>query len=327
MLRLFALLSLFFLNLYSCHGGYSSCIAKIKDSNTLRDNSLYIPVKNHKLLVYSKREPKEKILKYDPFLSLYLIEDKNRFAYPFDINMRLQLGTALVDNKIAKEGKILSNQVGLNHFAHYSEKQLQPALITSSCCSLEGIVTQRGVIQKEYIKRFLQKNTKVIYGDIGVRLKSIKGSVYVTARDPFLENNSFKKGDIIVSFDKKKVDNAASLMQTILFLKIGTLHDVVVKRSGKKIILKVKSVKRYGGGFLSDTFLEQKGIYFDTSLHIVKLSKKFRAYGMQLGDQLLQVNGTTVKNQDELLRYIEDFKDYSTLLFERSKFQFFVNIK
>ena len=73
-------------------------------------------------------------------------------------------------------------------------------------------------------------------------------------------------------------------------------------------------------------FLEQKGIYFDEELHITKLSKYFKEYGLNIGDKLLQVNTIEVKNQTELKAYIADFKDFSSLLLQRDGFQFFVKI-
>ncbi|MDQ7067584.1 MAG: PDZ domain-containing protein [Sulfurimonas sp.] len=326
MLRLFILTNFLLLNLYACEGGYFSCVKKAKDSNTFQNHSLYIPVKNSKLLVYSKHKPKAKILKYDPFLSLYLIEDKKSFKYPFSINMRLQLGSALVTHKTAQEGRVLKNQIGLNSLAVYTAKSKIPALITSSCCSLEGIATTRGIIQKEYLQRFLS-SAPATYADIGVRVKNEKGFVVVTASNPYLKNNPLKKGDCIVEFDGKKISAASVFMRRVLFSKIGSDHTIKVKRSGKFISFKVVSSQRYGGGDISDTFLEHKGIYFDETLHIVGLSQHFLDYGLRLGDQLLQVNGISVTNEEELLRYIENFKDFSSLLFSRRNFQFFVNIK
>ena len=326
MFRLFVLANLLLLNLYACQGGYNSCIAKIKDSRTLQDNSLYIPLKNNQVLVYSKCKPKAKILKQDPFLSLYLIENKHNFKFPFSVNMRLQLGTAIVNDRVAKEGKILTNQIGLNKLGVYSTTFDKPALITSSCCSLEGIATPRGIIQKEYIKRFLSK-APAAYATIGIRVKNENGFVLVSASNPYLTNNPFKKDDCIVALDGKSIKEASTLMRNILFSKVGSHHTVKVKRESKFMTFKVKSSKRYGGGNISDTFLEHKGIYFDEKLHITSLSKHFIEYGLQKGDQLLQVNGVKVKNQDELLRYIENFKDFSSLLFSRRNFQFFVKIK
>ncbi len=325
MLRLFALFSLLFFDLFACQGGYASCVQKINDAKVIQNNSLLIPVKNHKLLIYSKQQPNAKILKHDPFLSLYLVEARENFAYPYDVNMRLQLGTAIVNAKEVKEGKILKNQVGLNTFGVYSEKLRTPALITSSCCSLEGIVTSRGVIQKEYIQRFLS-SAPVTYADIGIRVKNDAGYVIVTAINPYLKNNPFQKKDCIIALDGKKIKAASVFMRKILFSKIGSIHSVSVKRGKKKITLHIKATKRFGGGFVSDTFLEERGIYFDKSLHIIKLNQFYKKFGLKVGDKLLAVNKVTVKNERELQKYIENFKDFSLLLFERQNFQFFVKI-
>ena len=326
MLRLFIALNLLLFNLYACQGGYDSCIKKINDSKTIQNNSLFIPIKNSELLVYSKIAPDAKILKYDPFLSLYLVDDRKKFPYPFAINMRQQLGSAMVSGADAKEGKILKNQVGLNFFATFSQKTTTPALITSSCCSLEAIVTPDGIIQKEYLKRFVS-SSKVEYADIGIRVKNEGGHVVVSASDPYMKNNPFKKGDYIIAFNGVKIRAASLLMRNILFSKVGSKHKVKVKRDGKIFDFTVLASMRYGGGYVSDTFLEQKGIYFDNQLHVTKLSQKFLDYGLVRGDRLLQVNGAEVKTQKELRKYIEDFKDFSSLLFERRNFQFFVKIK
>jgi len=324
--RLFVVISLLFFNLYACKGGYASCIQKVKDAKVIQNNTLILPLKNAQCLVYTHHIVNMKIIKYDPFLSLYLVKENNPFAYPYDINMRLQLGTAIINTKKAKEGKFLQAQIGLNTFAKYNKILTVPALISSSCCSIEGVVTTKGVIQKEYIKHFLWAK-KVVYGDIGIRTYDKNGVVLVNASDPFMKENPFKVEDCIVQYDNKKVSNASTLMQKILFSAVGSKHTVKIKRSAKFLTFVVISKKRYGGGYLSDTFLEQKGIYFDVGLHVSKINKKFQNYGLNIGDKLIGVNGVIVKNQDELRRYIENFKDYSSLLFERNKFQFFVNIK
>ncbi|MBA1432734.1 MAG: PDZ domain-containing protein [Epsilonproteobacteria bacterium] len=324
--RLFALTTLLFLNLYACKGGYASCVAKVKDSHAIQNSSLFIPISKTTRLVYAQNKPHAKILKQDPFLSLYLVEDKHPFAYPFDINMRLQLGTAMVTDKLAKEGKFVRNQVGLNTLAKYSEKLIYPALLTSSCCSLEGIVTQRGIIQKEYLNHFVVSKSSD-YGDIGIRVKNEKGLVVVSASDPFMKNNPFKKGDCIIAFDGKKIQAASVLMRKILFSKVGSKHSVKVKRDNKFITYKVTTQKRFGGGALSDTFLEKKGLFFDEQLHLKKIASIFTKYGLKIGDKLIQINGVGVKNQKELRVYLQKYKDYSSLLFERNGFQFFVNIK
>jgi len=325
-IRLFLLLPFFVFNLYACEGGYASCVQKVKDSHTLKNSGIYIPLQNQQRLVFSKTKPNAKILKYDKFLSLYLVKDTHPFAYPFDLNMRLQLGTALVDTKHAEEGKFTQEQIGLNNLAKYSEKLFYPALITSSCCSLEAIVTPRGIIDKKYISHFL-KTKNSIYGDIGIRIEDKKNNVIVRASDPFFKHNPFKQGDCVRTFDGKRINNSAELMRLILFAKLDSRHRVKIKRGKESLLFDVKISKRYGGGELSDTFLERFGLYFDTNLSISKLSKKFKNYGLLKGDKLIQVNGAAVNTQDELRKYIQKNKDYSSLLFERDNFEFFVNIK
>ncbi|WP_152183712.1 DUF7488 domain-containing protein [Sulfurimonas indica] len=324
--RLFVLASLLFINLYACKGGYAACVAKVKDSHAIQNNTLQIPLKKSTRLLYTHSKPDAKILKYDPFLSLYLIEDPKPFAYPFDINMRLQLGTAMVTDKSSREGKFIENQIGLNTLARYSEPLLIPSLLTSSCCSLEGVVTSRDIIQKEYLKHFIDAK-KSEYGDIGIRVKNEKGSVIVTASDPFFEHNPFQVGDCIVVFDGRKVKAASTLMRMILFSKRGVKHKVKVKRGNQYLTYIVTTKKRYGGGELSDTFLESRGLYFDRALRLISIEKKFKGYGIKKGDRLIQINGVKIKSQKELREYLQKAKDYSSLLFERNGFQFFVNIK
>jgi hypothetical protein len=324
--RLFVAASLLFINLQACKGGYTACVAKVKDSHAIENNILQIPLEKNTRLLYTHTKPDAKILKYDPFLSLYLIEDKNPFAYPFAINMRLQLGTAMVTNKGSCEGKIIRNQIGLNTLASYSEPLLIPSLLTSSCCWLEGIVTPRGIIQKEYLKHFVTAK-KSEYGDIGIRVKNEKGRVVVTECDPFFKPNPFKVNDIILALDGKKVKAASTFMRKVLFSKTGLKHTLKIQREKSYLSYRVTTKKRYGGGELSDTFLESQGLYFDKELFLVQIGKQFKKYGIKEGDRLIQVNGVKVKNQKELREYLQSAKNYSSLLFERNGFEFFVNIK
>jgi len=329
LLRVFLLLNFLFLNLYACQGGYESCKLKIKDSQTIYKQTLQIPISKNKRLIFTEDtqvlSKYTKILKSDPLLSLYLVEFKKSFKYPFQLNKHHSLGVATVNKSTALEGKLIKRQVGLNQFATFNDALLSPSLLITSCCSLEGIVTPRGIIEKEYIKNFLNSKDNS-YADIGIRVKNKNRVVVVSANDPFMKNNPFKKGDTILEFDGKKIKQSATLMKKILFSKINSTHKIKIKRNNKILNFKVTTKKRYGGGYLSDTFLEQKGIYFDDTLHIVKIGQYFKDYGLILGDQLLQVNGVKVKNEQELLEYIADFKDYSSLLFERRNFQFFVHI-
>jgi len=325
-LRLLLLSLLFFINLYACKGGYASCVQKVKDSNSITEKSLHLLIVKDRRLVYSKEKPQGKILKYDPFLSLYLVEEKSSFAYPFEINMRLQLGNAMVTAEGSCEGRFTHQQVGLDQFARYSEQLIIPSIITSSCCWLEGVVTSKGIIQKIYLKHFLEKKN-VLYGDVGIRVGQDGKRAIVIATDPFIKPNPFQKGDIILKMDTTNIQSAAKLMQKILFSSIGSKHLFVIKRGSQIFSFNLIIQKRYGGGFISDTFLESKGLYFDANLSLSKIDGEFKHYGLLVGDRLIQVNGVLVHTQKELRTYIENFQNYSSLLFERNGFEFFVNIK
>ncbi|WP_373004415.1 PDZ domain-containing protein [Sulfurimonas sp.] len=326
MFRLFLALNFLLLNLFACKGGYESCKLKITHSQAIQNKTLQIPVLENKRVVFSKYIPNAKVIKYDPFLSLYLIDDRKKFKHPFKINNHLSLGVASVDKKRAIEGKVVKKQIGLNSFASFSEKIDTPSLLLNSCCALEGIVTPQGIIEKEYVERFL-KSKSIDYGDIGIRVEDKKKQIIIKRVNPFIEDNPFVEGDSIVGLNGEKVRDSATFMRKILFSKIGSYHKIKVKRASKNVYFKVQVQKRYGGGYISDTFLEQKGIYFSHNLTVMKIANEFKGYGLKVGDRLMQVNGTKVSNIADIREHISDFKYFASLLFERDHFQFFVNIK
>ena len=325
MFKLFIALNILFLNLYACRGGFDSCKKKIIDSNSINNQQLQIIVDKNKRLVFSKTPPKAKILKHDKFLHLYLIEDKKGFKYPFRINNKLTLGTAAIDKKMVLEGKILRHQIGLNKLAKYNQPLFVPSILLNSCCALEGIVTPEGIIEKEYIDRFL-KVKKVEYSDIGIRVIDEKKLVIVNASNPFMDNNPFNIDDCILEFDGKKVKNSSELMRWILFSKIGSKHKVKIKRAGKILSVSVISQKRNGGGYVSDTFLEFLGISFDKTLHITKIAQKAKKYQLVIGDQLIQINEEDIKTKQDILQKLANSKESTYLLFQRRQFQFFIRV-
>lgn len=316
----------------ACEGGYDSCKQKVIDSNTIVGQTLEIPVAENKRLIYSSKAPKFKVLKSDPFLGLYLIEDTTGFEYPFRINTGYPSGIAAVNKTSAHEGKIIKRQTGVTTLALFDKKVSTPSILTNSCCSLEGIVTPNGIIEKEYIERFLSVSD-TSYGDIGIDVKDTKEGVIVNAFNPFVKNNPFNEGDYIISYDGKEIENSATLMRDILFADIGSSHKIQIKRGSKLISVEVVSQKREFIPFKSvATQKVEKNIVkhesqFDKSMKIITLDEKSKMYGLKIGDRLLQVNGVPVKNQEEMLKKISDFKKNDSLLFERDDFQFFVNVK
>ncbi|WP_345993030.1 PDZ domain-containing protein [Sulfurimonas sp. HSL-1716] len=304
--------------LASCKGGYFSCEQKIKDSHSIVNNSLYIPVSKTQRLVFSESLPVGNIIKADKFLGLYLISGLEGFRYPFKISTHLPSGLAVVDDKMALEGKITAAQLGLDSLAKFSEVPFVPSFLSSSCCNLEGLVTSRGIIQKSYLSHFL--NTKSSdYGDIGIRIDEKR---CITKIDPFLKGNPFHVADIVVEFDGKKIASAERFMQNILFAKIGSLHKIKILRDKKSLNFDVKIYKRFGGGLISDTFLEQKGFYFNDDLTL----KSVVGYGLKKGDELLSINGNKIGSLDDIPAAIGTKTEDMVFLFQRDGFQFFVHI-
>jgi len=325
MFKLFIALNILLLNIYACKGGFDSCKKKIIDSNSISNQQLQIIVDKNKRLIFSKTPPKSKILKHDKFLHLYLVEDKKGFKYPFRVNNKLTLGTAAVDKKMVLEGKILKHQIGLNKLASYNQPLFIPSILVNSCCALEGIVTPNGIIEKEYIDRFL-KVKNVSYSDIGIRVKDEQKLVIVNASNPFMDNNPFKIDDCILAYDSKKVKNASEFMRWVLFSKVGSKHKVKIKRATKVLTVSVITQKRKGGGYISDTFLEFLGLSFDKTLHITKIAKKAEKYQLVIGDKLIQINEEDIKTKQDILDKLANSKESTYLLFQRRDFQFFIRV-
>ena len=326
MARFFAALTLFFSLSLACEGGFDACIAKVKATCTFDGQTLEIPLDQARSLISSPTAPKSgKILKHDPFLSLYLVEKKVGSKYFFKLNKHLSLGEASVTPKMAIEGKIIQEQRGLNSLAKANEAFFAPSLLLNSCCFLEGIVTPRGIIQKPYIQRFIASKESR-YGDIGIRLDTKNSSPRVAACDPFVQDNPFEKGDVLLEFEGEKIASTSAAMQTILFAAIGSKHRVKVQRGSQILAFDVIVRERFGGGVLSDTFLESRGVYLDDALRVTKVNQERLGTAIAPNDRILGADGVIVRTQQELRESLGREKEGVNLLVERAGFQFFVRI-
>ena len=343
MFRLFLLTHFFLLNILACEGGYDSCKQKLIDSNSVIAKTIEIPIAKNQILIYSEKIPKQAILKSDPFLNLYLVEDKHGFEHPFTINVGYPSGIAAITKTSAKEGTIIKKQVGLTSLGEFDSNVTTPSILTNSCCSLEGIITPDGVIEKEYIERFLRVDD-TSYADIGISVKETDTGVVVSAFNPFFANNPFNEGDCILEIDGKKVTQSAEFMRDVLFSKIGSSYKVQIQRDSKILTVDVVSQKReYVGVKKTHAIMkpEAKPIVKKANpLYVTKkdeqqsnkssahswLDAEAKKYGLKLGDKLLQVNAKSVVSSKESMKNISDFKKGDILLFERDGFQFFVHI-
>ncbi|MBD3824551.1 MAG: PDZ domain-containing protein [Epsilonproteobacteria bacterium] len=324
MLRLLFALFLLLQNSYACKEGYEFCKRKIADSHAINTETLSIPLADNRRLIHSSHMPNYKIIKHDPFLNLYLVEDKKSFPFPFKVNMFLPLGFAAVNEKSAIEGRITKEQQGLAELARFSEPLFAPSILLNSCCALEGIVTKRGIVQKEYLKRFLDLKMPAVYGDIGARFVQKGKSVVIESSDPFVDDSALQKGDEVVEFDGSKVALASELSQNILFGKVGSKHYLKIKRGSKELRVAVVLSRLYGGGFVSDTYLERFGLLFDDELRIIAMKEPY--HGLNIGDRLIEINQSSVAAQSDVRLLLSDAKKDTYLLFERNRFQFFVKV-
>jgi hypothetical protein len=326
--RTFFLTLLLGLKLFCCSGEFVTCQEKARDSQAFSDSQgLSIVVDHHQRLIYTPYAMPTRYISYDPFLGLALVEDTQRFAFPYSMHSdrRDHLASITQHNYIA--GEIQDLQCGLDRLGTFSKPITTPSLITDNCCVLSGIATENGIIDTHYLKHFLAfKQKRMRYGDAGIRLIEQNTHIIVSRVDPFFNEQSFKMGDEIVAFDHKKVRSVCELRRWILFAKVGSVHHFSIKRDGNILSKKIKIQERLGGGLLSDTFLERFGLHLDKQLCITHMSLKSVEMELDKGDCLIQLNYHDVYKAADIQKWVQKSDHDNALLFERRDFQFFIHI-
>lgn len=310
----------------------SKCTNKFQESTFKISGCTAFGVSESTGLLYSDKPLKSAYIKHDPFLGLYLVKSTRKIKHPFEIVPKCPKNLGFITLRSEGSVKVLKKQIGLNNLARIDKKVEASALITSSCCQLNGIVAKNSnVIERDYIENFLAKKS-VDYGDVGIRVT--QGKVYpkVIAADPFFPYNPFLEKDEIVSINGKEIKSASKLMQMILFKGSNKRYRFSIIRDGKRLKFSLTSRKRLGGGLLSDTFIEPLGMGLDNSLRVVNIKKDSQIFdaGITLGDRLLKVGRTEVHSLNQIrpaLSKEHSSKDKKVLiLFERNSFQFFIQI-
>ena len=310
----------------------SKCAKKFKESSfNIADTTAFAVTQNSALL-YSNKPIKSKYIKHDPFLGLYLVTTPKKMKYTFDIVPHTPKELCSISNDGELNGKIIKKQIGLNSLAKFSSKGQQSSLITASCCQLNGVMTSFGrLIERDYIDRFLSIQ-RVSYADIGIRIKQGASRPIVEASDPFFPNNPFHEDDEIIKMDDKLTSSASVLMQKILFSTTFKKHKFEVIRSGKPLILDVRSQERKGGGLLNDSFLEPMGISIDKELNVIRVEKNstIEKLGIKVGDKLLKIGVNEISSPVKVRSALSSEQSLKnkkiSILFERNSFQFFVQI-
>lgn len=324
---------------FSNESDFEQCFQKNSQSMYIISDVLCIATSENELLCHDPLKkitnfPKEYELKnYDPFVRLFKIKSKKKlkpvkFKKVSDLNEKREL--ALISKSDFVLGRIIDFQNGFDGFGKFSQKDTNKKIIGSKCYTVVGIGSGNfGFVSTEYLQGFLAK-TNSVYSDIGIRLKEAKGKIYVDRVDVFFPLNLFQENDEILSIDSVSTPRIDLFSNKILFSERNKNLKVKIKREGKEKIFDVKTGIRYGGGFISDTFLERFGIFFDNDLTITEIKKDSYAYkaGLRAGDRIIKVDRQDILNMKELIETISKKSNIDSLiLLERDDFQFFFTIK
>ena len=272
------------------------------------------------------------IRKYDPYTRIYELESRKGLEpVKFKGLAKIASGTdlALISKTGYKVGRVKSYANGFDRFGEFGVKDTLGKVIGAKCYTVVGIGTVGDrYIPSEFIQSFIQ-NESATYGDIGIRFENRNGRYVVTKRDVYFPDNPFEIGDEILKLNGKAYSRMDAFSFTILFAKPGTPFEVTVRRDGKIRTVKVVAGFRYGGGYLTDTFLERFGLVFDNTLVVQSVAKGSFAErkGLKPGDRILQFDGHAIKTIDELTALISKKRFIQTsILFDRDDFQFFFSI-
>jgi len=311
---------------------FRQCYKKNKKAFVYFGDTRAIAVSKNLAIAYSKTKPSVEYVKFDPFLNLYLFHSSKPLS---PVRLRsshlLKIGewVAGMDENSLFVGNFAKHGDLLDSFYLKNAKLEANSMISCLCCEMYGIGVGGGsFIGSEYIKRFI-KLKDVYYGDIGVRFEQVARDFLVKSINPFYPNQLLRIGDKIQKIDGKKVTSLKQLNQAVLFSKPKNIIKIEVLRDNKKLTLSSVVRSRMGGGKLSDSFLEKKGIFFDTNLRIVKVNNNSFGdkSGLKVGDKLMQIDGKTVKAQDDIRVSLSKLKSKKAqLLFDRDDFQFFVKL-
>ena len=293
-----------------------------------------VAVTKHLAVAYSQTKPKVPYVKFDPFLNLYLFKSKKTLK-PVKLKSThaLKLGewiagmddTSLYAGNFAKSGDLLDS------FYLQNAKLEANSIISCLCCEVYGLGIGAGsFIGSEYIKRFIKLSSKdIYYGDVGVRFEKKANSFIVKSVDPFYPKQLLHVNDKILKINGKKVSSLKQLNQTVLFAAPKSIIKIELLRGKHKLKRSLVVRSRKGGGYLSDSFLEKKGIFFDKDMRIVKIEKKSfgELSGLHVGDKLIQIDHKRIQIQNDIKVYLSNLKSKEAqLLFDRNDFQFFVKI-
>ena len=267
----------------------------------------------------------KKIIAYDRFKGLCLFEDTTK--KPFYLTKH-KAKLFFCQSDKPKAVTILSYPSSV-YPGRIKENVKKRGALFGECCHLAGIIDLGG---KWYdvtsIKKLLHKKTK--HSDIGVRF-SLKGKQVVVKRvNPFLKL-PLLPSDRVKKIEKITYPTLKEVRDIIDSCKVGKKIFIEIVRGKKSFKYKIECFKRVGGGKISDTFLEQFGIWFNKKLVISDIDRSGIGYksGLQKGDRLLKIDESIVYTQADVQKVLSSYSVKKSMpkniLWERNGFQFFLS--
>ena len=249
------------------------CRKKINNELIILPNGYptWVVDKNHVLTFNPNSIEDLTIIKRNPILGLYLIKvNSTNSKEPMLFKKTRSPLRFAIDDENYIPGKIRKKQIGLN-FAEFSETVADNLMIISGCCVTAGLsIGGNKYIEADYLKHFIRSDDKYL-SDIGARFKEVDGKIIVDEVNPFFTENPFLEGDEILYFNENPVLNFVNFMKEILFIGKDTKVNIEILRKNELFEFEVQTDILRGGGFLSDTFLENIGVWFDKNLNVTNI--------------------------------------------------------
>ena len=300
--------------LFGCSSGFQSCLQKVQDYHVIKENFIKIPITSTQAILYS-----DHFSSYDdPFLHLQLQTLSTKVSYPFKLHHNFPSSELALINSTISCGRLHLSEDPF--FASFSSSK-ETGVVLNGCCAFLGIATSKGVITKPFLEHFLSKD-RGVYGDIGVRFKNKNSKIVVATINPFFTHNPFKVGDVVLKVEQQTYSLTA-LQQKILFSKVGRKLHFMIKRNKKTLHFNVAVAKRYGGGYISDSFLENIGIYLDQNLKVIRSTESH----IKPGDVIKVVEGKKVQTYQDIQQALSHLQGTLDIGIERKGFFFFVHLK
>lgn len=152
---------------------FSHCITYYDEASNIAGNSRSVSLKTSEgnlELIFSPTPPSNlKISKADPFVGLYIVQNKKtHYSYDF-----VNIDSYVKSNELSaigfnyrKKGKILKPQRGFVEYGEFSSPIPRNGVISNICYQIYGLgVGSKYFIDKKYLDRFLNEKS-AYYGDI-----------------------------------------------------------------------------------------------------------------------------------------------------------------